>query len=112
MAGPASRTQGIRVLLAQLPRQAPLSAKAVSRWRERWEGRPATPSKCRGEPLPPGLPHSLSPGAAFSLPSVRSLDYLWEGSSSSRRTTWRPARRKEEGLASRLVSAWASPSTC
>lgn len=51
MAGPAFRTQSTRRHIAQLPRRALLSAKAVPRRQERWEGWPATPSKCRGEPL-------------------------------------------------------------
>lgn len=51
MAGPAFRTQNIRMHVAQLPWQALLSAKAVPRRQGRWGGWPATPSKCRGEPL-------------------------------------------------------------
>lgn len=66
MAGPAFRMQSVGMYTAQLPQQAWRSAQAVLRRREKWEGWPAMPSKCRGGPLPPMPSHPLTRG---SLPT-------------------------------------------
>lgn len=65
--GPACRPRGFRIHLAWLLWQASLSAKAVPRQLARWEGRPAPPSQCPGEPVAPGCPqHPPSGGSPLT----------------------------------------------
>lgn len=113
MAGPGSRTQGFRIHLVRLPWQAWLHAKAVPMQLERQEGWPATPSKCRGEPVAPGCPrHPPSRGSllTFLCPVSRlppggeqpqeedSAASLEEGGGSG------PEARLSKGLAKHLLS--------
>lgn len=66
MVGPASRTQGFRILhLVRLPWHAGISAKAVPMRLERREGWPAIPSKCRGEPVGPACPQHPPSGSSL-----------------------------------------------
>lgn len=110
MAVPASRTLGFRTHLAQLPQQASPSAKAVPGQLVRQEGCPAMPSLCPGEPLPLDGSSIIPPvGVPPSPSSALPADCLRGGSRSRTKT---PALQREEGLAWRPGSAWASPSTC
>ena len=79
-------------------------------WRDRRAG-PLLPASVQVSLLPLAAPSLLPVGASCSPASTLSPDCRWEGSS-HRRKTQQPALRREEGLAQRLGSAWASPSTC
>ena len=72
---------------------------------------PLLPATVQVSLLPLAAPSTLPVGAPRSPASTLSPDCRWEGSSHRRRTR-QPALRREEGLARRLGSAWASPSTC